>query len=59
MKKKCDSCKGKGFLLANNDVYGLRIERCDTCEEFASDEAAVEEAYRLATLALLMADSLK
>jgi hypothetical protein len=38
----CDACKGVGWLLTNNDVHGLRIERCDTCEKFESDDKAVK-----------------
>jgi hypothetical protein len=39
--QSCEACGGEGWILANNDVHGLRIERCDTCGQFDSDSAAV------------------
>ena len=36
----CTACRGKGWLVAN-DSDGMRIERCDSCQRFASDEDAV------------------
>ena len=48
MQKPCEDCRGVGFLLMQNDTYGLRIERCDTCRKFRSDEAAVTAAFRAA-----------
>jgi hypothetical protein len=38
----CQSCFGRGWILANNDTHGLRIERCDSCRLYPSDEAAVQ-----------------
>lgn len=30
-----------GVLLMDNSVHGLRFERCDECQRFASDEDAI------------------
>ena len=49
MKKPCEDCRGAGFLLMQNDVHGLRIERCDTCRKYCSDDAAVTAAFNAAT----------
>ena len=38
----CDACGGKGWLLANDSNNGPRIERCDTCQRYESDQAALE-----------------
>lgn len=38
---KCEACEGEGWLLMDNSDHGLRIERCDSCEMFASDDEAV------------------
>ena len=48
MKRRCEACRGVGFLLMRNDVHGLRIERCDTCRKFRSDDAAVTAAFKAA-----------
>ena len=40
LEHTCESCHGKGWLLANNDTHGLRIERCDVCQLFDSDGTA-------------------
>lgn len=45
MKRQCSVCRGRGYILANNNVHGLRIERCDTCRRYATDEQAVLRAY--------------
>jgi len=44
-RKGCSACKGLGFILADNDVHGIRIERCDECCTFNSDALAVEYVY--------------
>lgn len=44
----CEACKGPGWLLADNSDHGLRIERCDACEHFKSDDEAVEHVASLA-----------
>jgi hypothetical protein len=41
----CESCSGHGLILAMNDTHGLRIERCDDCFGFATDDAAVEAVF--------------
>jgi signal recognition particle GTPase len=41
MSGQCSACDGKGWLLADNDEHGLRIEKCDSCLRFQSDEEAV------------------
>ena len=46
--KNCEPCAGRGFILADNSDHGLRIEKCDSCWGFPSDEVAVTFAYRIA-----------
>ena len=48
MAIKCKGCAGRGFILADNDVHGLRIERCDTCEVFSGDQGAVLAVFEAA-----------
>lgn len=48
MPVKCEACGGKGWLLADNSDHGLRIERCDACEQFDGDENAVKYVAGLA-----------
>jgi hypothetical protein len=38
----CGACGDKAWLLADNSDHGLRIERCDACQKFANDHAALE-----------------
>jgi hypothetical protein len=38
----CEACHWKGWLLCENDVHGWRIERCDACFLYATDEEAVK-----------------
>jgi len=45
MKRPCSVCRGRGYILANNNVHGLRIERCDTCMKYATDDQAALKAY--------------
>ena len=52
MKKRCEDCRGVGFLLMQNDVHGLRIERCDACRRYRSDDAAVTAAFKAASRAM-------
>ena len=41
--KECTECKDKGYGLFDVDSKGiLEIQRCDTCEYFASDKEAKE-----------------
>ena len=45
--EKCEACKGEGVLLVDKDHSGkLEIQRCDTCDKFASDNDAVEYVWR-------------
>ena len=48
MKARCRDCRDVGFLLMQNNTHGLRIERCDACRRYASDEAAVKAAFKAA-----------
>ena len=48
MKRRCDACRGLGFRLMQNDTHGLRIERCDVCCRFKSNDAAVKAAFKAA-----------
>lgn len=43
----CAGCGGLGWLLLNNDLHGLRVERCDNCKALLSDDAAAVAAYPL------------
>ena len=45
MKRPCKACRGVGFRLMDNDTHGLRIERCDACRRFKSDDSAVKAAF--------------
>jgi hypothetical protein len=45
MKRQCSACRGRGYILARNNVHGLRIERCDACGRY-TDDHAVAKAYR-------------
>lgn len=45
-RKKCEACSGRGYLLVENDVHGVRIERCDACGRFKSDAAAHEHVFK-------------
>jgi hypothetical protein len=36
----CELCQGKGFFLSTSDKYGERIEKCDSCAIFETDEEA-------------------
>ncbi len=47
--ERCAPCSGHGFILADNSDHGVRIERCDNCQVFPSDEAAVTFAFKIAT----------
>jgi hypothetical protein len=38
--EECELCDGKGFFLSNSDKYGERIEKCDSCAIFETDEKA-------------------
>lgn len=44
----CEECCGKGWLLADNADHGLRIERCDACQMFETDQAAWEAVVKAA-----------
>jgi hypothetical protein len=45
----CDACNDRGWLLAFNDEYGTRIERCDSCKRFLTDAEAVTYVHVLAS----------
>ena len=51
MAKKCEACEDRGFLLQDNDRHGLRIERCDTCEKYDSDDTATQVVFDIARVA--------
>lgn len=51
MVKRCESCKGRGFLLQDNDQHGLRIERCDACEKYDCDDTAVQVVFDIVSVA--------
>jgi len=41
----CEDCAGKGWDVYNEDENGLGdLQRCDTCQVFASDEEALAAA---------------
>ncbi len=42
---KCPACKGRGWLLTSNDKHGLRVEKCDTCDKFESDDHVAAVAW--------------
>ena len=48
---ECDACDGRGWRVMTNSEHGLRIERCDACDKFASDELAIEHVAWMASLA--------
>ena len=52
----CEACDGLGLLLTQNDHHGLRIERCDACEHYVSDEAAVIQTHACAVACRGMRD---
>jgi len=47
----CEICKDRGWLLVNNDVHGLRVERCDACSN-VNDRDVYEAACKTLTEAL-------
>ncbi len=51
MAKQCEACRGRGFLLQDNDRHGLRIERCDTCQKYSCDDVATVIVYNIAAAA--------
>jgi hypothetical protein len=44
----CQACGDKGWLLADDSDHGLRLERCDACQKFANDQAALEAVVKAA-----------
>jgi len=56
---KCEACQDRGYILADNDVHGLRIERCDACDRFKTDAAAVKYVHKLAGAAQFVATALE
>ena len=46
--QSCEACDDKGWILADNSDYGWRIERCDSCGRFLSDEQAVRHVAEVA-----------
>lgn len=44
----CTACDGDGWVLADNTDHGLRIEKCDSCNKYTTDAAAVERVAHLA-----------
>ena len=49
---KCHACRDRGWTLADSDVYGLCVERCDTCNSYKSDLSVRKEAYDRIVLGL-------
>lgn len=43
----CTACYGLGFILAQSE-RGVEIQKCDTCDQYKSDDDANEAAYKLA-----------
>ena len=41
----CEVCEDKGWVLANNNVQGLRVEKCDACEKYQTDQQAEQVAF--------------
>ena len=48
MAKRCEACKGRGFRLVARGELALRIERCDVCQKYVSDEVATAIVYNIA-----------
>jgi hypothetical protein len=48
MKRTCEDCRGVGFLLMHSDTHGLRIERCDACRRYRTDDEAATAAFKAA-----------
>jgi hypothetical protein len=44
----CEACGDKGWLLVENSDHSLRFERCDACQKFESDEAALKAVAKAA-----------
>jgi hypothetical protein len=44
----CEVCSGKGWLLADHDQHGPRIEHCDACQMCENDQAALEAVVKAA-----------
>jgi hypothetical protein len=44
-EEACEACGGCGWLLAENDTHGDRVERCDNCQRFATDSKAILHTY--------------
>jgi len=36
----CDACRGKGYILSNDEDGNDEIQRCDTCKSLVSDDEA-------------------
>lgn len=43
MDEKCEACGGCGVLFGS----GKQVERCDMCERFDTDEAALADVERV------------
>ena len=37
--KICEICGTRGWLIVTNDVHGVRVERCDMCQQMTDQEA--------------------
>lgn len=48
----CEECLHLGWHPSSSDTHGDSIERCDVCQAFGSDDAALAHALRLAAAAL-------
>ncbi len=49
---KCQACNGRGWILANNNEHGLRVEKCDACEMFENDDQAATAAWPVLSKAI-------
>ncbi len=50
-QKPCEACKGKGWFFfdtGNDQGHKYEIQRCDVCEQFNSDLAALEAVEKAA-----------
>jgi len=38
----CETCNNDGWIISNDESWNTEIQRCDECQQFKSDEEAVE-----------------
>ena len=44
-EEDCDSCGGKGWDFFSENDGLIRLERCDQCEKYDSDDDAAADLY--------------